>query len=137
MKRNKLRIILVMLCAFSALALQAQKNVTGTVVDQSGNGLPGVSIFVKGTNKGTTTDIDGKFGVSVPDGNTVLRFTFLGFGAVEQKVDLKKPMTVVMKETAKDLNGSCCCRLSGSSSKRFDRSCRRSEFRRYVTNSGS
>lgn len=49
---------------------------TGTVVDQSGNGLPGVSIFVKGTNKGTTTDIDGKFGVSVPDGNTVLRFTF-------------------------------------------------------------
>ena len=53
MKENKLRIILVMLCAFGALALQAQKNVTGTVVDQSGAGLPGVSILVKGTTKGT------------------------------------------------------------------------------------
>ena len=63
MKENKLRIILVMLCAFGALALQAQKNVTGTVVDQSGAGLPGVSILVKGTTKGTTTDVDGKFGI--------------------------------------------------------------------------
>lgn len=104
MKENKLRIILVMLCAFGALALQAQKNVTGTVVDQSGAGLPGVSILVKGTTKGTTTDVDGKFGISVPNGNAILRFTFLGFGAVEQKVDLKKPMTVVMKETSKDLD---------------------------------
>lgn len=93
-----------MLCAFGALALQAQKNVTGTVVDQSGAGLPGVSILVKGTTKGTTTDVDGKFGISVPNGNAILRFTFLGFGAVEQKVDLKKPMTVVMKETSKDLD---------------------------------
>ena len=93
-----------MLCAFGALALQAQKNVTGTVVDQSGAGLPGVSILVKGTTKGTTTDVDGKFGISVPNGNAILRFTFLGFGAVEQKVDLKKPMPVVMKETSKDLD---------------------------------
>lgn len=103
-----------MLCAFSALALQAQKNVTGTVVDQSGAGLPGVSILVKGTTKGTTTDIDGKFGISVPDGNSVLRFSFLGFETVEQKVDLKKPMTVVMKETSKALDEVVVCRLSGS-----------------------
>lgn len=104
MKKNKLRIILVMLCAFSALALQAQKNVTGTVVDESGAGLPGVSILLKGTTKGTTTDIDGKFGISVPDENSVLRFSYLGFETIEQKIDLKKPMTVAMKEASKALD---------------------------------
>ena len=70
-----------MLCAFGALALQAQKNVTGTVVDQSGAGLPGVSILVKGTTKGTTTDVDGKFGISV---RMEMQFSVLLFWDSEQ-----------------------------------------------------
>jgi hypothetical protein len=57
--------------------IQQERIIQGTVLEEGTNEpLIGVNVVVKGTTIGTTTDIDGKFGVSVPDGNTVLRFTF-------------------------------------------------------------
>ncbi len=50
-------------------------SVSGRVTDEVGDGLPGVSILLKGTTRGTTTDVDGKFKLSVPDAGGTLVFS--------------------------------------------------------------
>jgi hypothetical protein len=64
----------------------AQKTVTGTILDEFGDGLPGVTVLVKGTTTGTATDIDGKFSLNVPSNDAVLVFSFIGYRTVEQTV---------------------------------------------------
>ena len=59
------------------------RNVTGKVTDTDANPLPGVSIVVKGTNLGSTTDTEGNYTISVPDGSATLVFSFVGFGTRE------------------------------------------------------
>jgi len=49
------------------------------------NQLPGVNVQIKGQNKGTVTDIDGKFSISVPDASTVLTFSYIGYDRKELK----------------------------------------------------
>ncbi|OYQ38251.1 hypothetical protein CHU92_05945 [Flavobacterium cyanobacteriorum] len=60
------------------LSFAQEKTVTGTVSDDAGQPLPGVSILVRGTNKSTTTDFDGNYSISVSVGQ-VLEFSFVGF----------------------------------------------------------
>jgi hypothetical protein len=56
----KILSVCLTLLVLSVSAAYAQKTVTGTVLDEFGMGLPGVSILVKGTTTGTATNIDGK-----------------------------------------------------------------------------
>ena len=66
---------------------QALLGVTGRVTDESGAGFPGVNILVKGsTAAGTTTDADGRYSVEVPDANSVLIFSFVGYATQEVTV---------------------------------------------------
>src|SRR5690606_36859709 len=51
----------------------------GTVTDSNGQPLPGVSVLIKGTTIGTVTDADGNYSITVPDGSSVLTFSFIGF----------------------------------------------------------
>jgi iron complex outermembrane receptor protein len=60
----------------------AQEEVTGTVLDDSSQPLPGVSIVVKGTSTGTTSDFDGNFSISASNGD-VLVFSYVGFDTQE------------------------------------------------------
>ena len=57
---------------------QQTVTLTGTVSDQAGNPIPGVSVFVEGTTIGTVTDPDGNFSLSVPEGSQTLVFSFIG-----------------------------------------------------------
>lgn len=86
--------------------LQAQESggrVTGRVMDQSGNVLPGVTVLMKGTVDGTVTDMDGKYAVVVPD-NAILQFYFVGMEGREIAVDDRKVIDVVMEEnTSKEM----------------------------------
>ena len=50
--------------------------ITGTVSDNFGEPLPGVSVLVLGTTQGTTTDMNGEFAINVPDGDATLEFNF-------------------------------------------------------------
>lgn len=73
--------------------------VTGKVTDEQGAGLPGVSVVVKGTTQGTTTDVNGSFRITVPnrgDGptNAVLVFSFVGFKRQEITVGSQTSLTV-------------------------------------------
>ena len=78
---------------------------TGQVTDQSNTPLPGVTVLVKGTKLGTSTDPEGNFKLSLPQQeNTILIFSFIGMVSQEVPVgDPKKPIKVILKETAENL----------------------------------
>lgn len=99
---NKVLIVLFLL--FSKSVLFAQIKVTGRVLDQDKNPLPGVSILVKGTSKGVASDFDGKYSLEVKDGS-VLEFRFVGFETHTQKVSGNKNqvINVSLKEQASAL----------------------------------
>ena len=97
--------------AFSVLLLTliavtgavAQSLVRGKVIDDTGLEVIGASILVKGTTQGTITDMDGMFSLSVPDKNAVLQVSYIGYQTLEVKVDLSKPMSIVLKEDSEML----------------------------------
>lgn len=80
-----------------------KKEVRGTVRD-SVDILPGVSVKIKGTNKGTTTDGNGKYILDVPEDNSILVFSMVGY--VEQEIAVKdrEVINVVMRVSAKSLD---------------------------------
>lgn len=74
----------------------AQVQVRGTVKDNTGELLPGVSIQIKGTTQGVVTDMDGNYSINVPDDQSVLVFSFLGMETQEINVDGKTMLDVEM-----------------------------------------
>ncbi len=84
-------------------ALMADLQVVGTVTDDKGVGLPGVSVFVKGTQKGTSTDQNGKFVLSVADNKAVLVFSSVGFEPQEVIVGNRTSINISLKVDVKAL----------------------------------
>ncbi|WP_303315184.1 SusC/RagA family TonB-linked outer membrane protein [Flavivirga abyssicola] len=82
---------------------QGQK-ITGKVTDQSGVSIAGVTVFVKGTNKGAVSDFDGKYTIVVPDSQNILVFSYLGFKKQEILVGSQTVIDVVMIEDISTLN---------------------------------
>ena len=84
-------------------ALQAQeREITGTVRDANGLEMLGVAVTVKGEQKGTQTDFDGKYEIQV-EANQLLEFSSLGYSTQTKKVDKQKgtlKLDVVLKEEA-------------------------------------
>ncbi|MFM1912536.1 MAG: hypothetical protein RIR51_374, partial [Bacteroidota bacterium] len=69
----------LLIVLFSSVAAIAQNMVTGKVTDaRDGSGLPGVSVTVKGTNRGVTTDIDGNYKIQADNGQSIV-FSFVGY----------------------------------------------------------
>lgn len=103
--KKTLVVFLVLLAAIFPSLAQTQ-HVSGKVTDEGGEGLPGVSVQLKSNGKGTTTDVDGKYEISVPavDDN-ILVFSYVGFTPIE--IGLNKGQLicdVVMTETVSSLN---------------------------------
>jgi TonB-linked SusC/RagA family outer membrane protein len=61
-----------------------QAKVSGTITDETANPLPGVNIQIEGTTIGTISDVSGKYSIDIPNDNTVLIFSFIGYNT--QKV---------------------------------------------------
>ncbi len=76
--------------------------VEGRVTDKDGNPLPGATVLIKGTTKGTTTDANGNYVLKVPEG-TVLVFTFIGYEKQEIPVSDHQEINVIMKEKTAEL----------------------------------
>ncbi len=86
MKHNYLKASLLYLLVFlcGMYTSQAQTTITGKVTSQDdGSALPGVSVLVKGTTRGTTTNADGQYTLAVDGPNTVLVFSFISFVSQE------------------------------------------------------
>jgi TonB-linked SusC/RagA family outer membrane protein len=77
--------------------------VKGKVVDEKGEGLPGVSILIKGTTRGSTTNADGGFSVNVPDKSAILVFSFVGYLSQEVPVGNNSTIDITLKVDEKSL----------------------------------
>lgn len=87
------------------IVVQQEKaiEVKGKVVDNTGNPLPGVSVVVKGTNSGVSTDVDGNFKLELPEKGMILVFSFIGMKSQEIKIGEQKNLKVVLIEDKKSL----------------------------------
>lgn len=79
------------------------KIVKGMVTDESGQGMPGVSVVIKGTTTGTATGVDGDFSMQVPEGATLM-FSFVGYQAQERSVTGNTELKVSLQPEARKLD---------------------------------
>lgn len=91
---NKILLAFILIIAPGFLFAQ---EISGTVTDSSGEPLPGVNIFEKNTNNGTTTDFDGNYTISVGD-NATLVFSFVGFEQTEEVVGGRTTVNVSLAD---------------------------------------
>lgn len=85
-------------------ALYGQTTVNGTVTDEKGETLPGVSVVLQNTFTGTTTDASGKYVLSNVPANGVLVFSFTGMASRQITVNSQSVIDVTMKADAKALD---------------------------------
>jgi TonB-linked SusC/RagA family outer membrane protein len=78
--------------------------ISGRVTDEAGACLPAVSVAVKGTSRGTTTDAEGRYRLAVPDGNAVLVFSSVGYEKLEVQSGNRTVVDVVLKTDVKSLD---------------------------------
>ena len=96
-KRRLLGFLSLMLCT----VMYAQTEITGTVVDETGEGIIGATVMEKGTSNGTLTDFDGNFKLKVQAGKTLV-FSYIGY--LTQELPAQKGMKVTLQEDALSLN---------------------------------
>jgi TonB-dependent SusC/RagA subfamily outer membrane receptor len=97
------RMSLALLTSLFCVVLYAQKTVTGTVKDASGEPMIGVSISADGTI-GAVTDIDGNFTLQKCEPSTVLKVTYVGYKPVTLKVGDSSQINIVLQEDNKTLD---------------------------------
>lgn len=89
-------------CLFSAVRAQ-EKNISGTVTDQNGLPLPGVSVVVANTSNGTQTDFDGNYQIRADMGQ-VLQFSYIGQKTVQRTIGNSVIINVQMEDDAQALD---------------------------------
>jgi TonB-linked SusC/RagA family outer membrane protein len=91
------KILLIMFLSFGLIAnSMAQKNLTGKVLDEDNNPIPGATVMVKGTNVATTTDVNGNFSITIPAKAKTLVFSFIGMSDNEVEIGNQTSFNVVM-----------------------------------------
>ncbi|MDT0677580.1 SusC/RagA family TonB-linked outer membrane protein [Autumnicola musiva] len=83
--------------------LSDQRTITDDVVDNTGEPLPGVSVFVKGTNNGVVTDGDGNYSIRA-FGTDVLVFSFIGMKTIEREIGSESNIDVTLEENQEQLS---------------------------------
>ncbi len=89
------KIILINYMLFGFMICQAQSRITGTVTDANNESLPGANVFIKGTDRGTITDLDGKFTFDASS-NDVLVVSFIGYITQEIQVGTQSVINVIL-----------------------------------------
>jgi TonB-linked SusC/RagA family outer membrane protein len=81
---------------------QVEREITGTVKDSKGIPVPGVNILVKGSRKGTSTNVEGNYTISAGD-NSILVFTCIGYNKKETTVGKRNVIDIVIEENTSEL----------------------------------
>ena len=99
-----LSFVMVLSCHLAFSQQAESKVISGTVVDENGQALPGVTVLFKSnrdtagdSNSGTTTDANGAFALSVPDPSGALVFTFIGMETKEVPIPASGDLRVTME----------------------------------------
>ncbi|MBO0931120.1 SusC/RagA family TonB-linked outer membrane protein [Fibrella aquatilis] len=95
--------LLVFLTLSTQVTFAQDASVSGKVTDNGGRGLPGVSVSVKGTTRGTNTDADGGYKISAANG-AVLVYSYVGFESQNITVGNQSVINVTLLEDNKTLN---------------------------------
>jgi TonB-dependent starch-binding outer membrane protein SusC len=87
----------------------AERTISGLIQDSKNQGLPGVSVLLKGTGtpdrtRGTTTDATGRFRLAVPETGAVLQLSYIGFATQEVAVGTRTDLTITLLEDDKTLS---------------------------------
>ncbi|UXP32673.1 TonB-dependent receptor [Reichenbachiella agarivorans] len=97
-------ILLLTLITCYGHVMAQERIISGTVTsEEDGSPLPGVSVLIKGTTKGTISDVNGLFKLSAQEGETLV-FSFIGFSVLEKKVTDKSTHNVKMTPSSEQLN---------------------------------
>jgi TonB-linked SusC/RagA family outer membrane protein len=97
-------LLLFMSTVLMTTRIYAQNSkITGTVKDETGNTLPGVSVLLKGTNSGVTTDVNGVFLLNAPMGST-LKISYIGFQTREIKITGSENLDIALSVNPRTLN---------------------------------
>src|SRR5690625_2770377 len=83
--------------------LYPSRVIEGTVTDNSGEPLSGVTVRIKDSNVGTVTDAEGKFSIEVPGDDAILQFSFLGFQTQEITVSSSSELNIKLQTSATNL----------------------------------
>lgn len=102
--KNKFRLMNLIKPPASPILNAFDKVVKGKVRDQNGDPLPGVSIVIKNTIKGTTTSADGSYSLNVPDDNTILVFSYVGYATTEKSAGGAATLDIVLSQDEKSLS---------------------------------
>ncbi len=92
--------------AFGAIVIPNQQGITiaGIVNDNNGESMPGVNITVKGTTKGVVSNSNGEYSIEVPNENTVLVFSFIGFVTQEVTVGNQRELNITLSEETREID---------------------------------
>ncbi|TLV00286.1 SusC/RagA family TonB-linked outer membrane protein [Dyadobacter luticola] len=100
MGKNLLRLVVMFMLASAPVFAQT---ITGTVKSAAdGSTLPGVSVLVKGSTNGTTTDVMGKFSLAAAPGNTLV-FSYIGYKTIESVIGNQTVLDIALTEDANQL----------------------------------
>ena len=92
------RLLVLVMIAVLPTAIMAQGQVTGTVVDATGEPIIGASVVVKGTTTGTVTDLDGNFTIPGVSRNATLVFSYVGYRTQNIALDGRNTVNVTLEE---------------------------------------
>jgi TonB-dependent starch-binding outer membrane protein SusC len=98
---------MLLLCVFilsTLLTFAQDRRVTGKVAGGDGQGIPGVSVILKGTKTGTTTDVNGAFALNLTGGKDILAFSGVGYKSAEVKVGTQSNVNVTLNEDVSALD---------------------------------
>ena len=84
--------------SLNEVSVQQQRALTGVVKTADGSGLPGATVYEKGTTNGTITDFDGNFTLNVSQPSAVIVFSFIGMTTIEMNYSGQATMDVVLEE---------------------------------------
>ncbi|KAA5545769.1 TonB-dependent receptor [Adhaeribacter rhizoryzae] len=100
-----LLLLVTLLVTLSSFQTFAQQNISGRVVTNKNEALPGVTVLVKGTSTGTTTDPSGNYTITLPTGqeNGALIFSFIGYTTQEVPVNNRTTINVTLVDDAQAL----------------------------------
>ncbi|TLX71384.1 SusC/RagA family TonB-linked outer membrane protein [Labilibacter sediminis] len=95
--KNRLRTLVMFVILFTCY-LSSQAQITGKVIDSTGEGLPGVNVAEKGTSNGTITNFSGEFSLKTSNETPVLVFSFIGFELQEIQCKQGDVLNISLKE---------------------------------------
>lgn len=98
-----LLVLMLLAVGIVSRAVGQELKVSGKVTDDKGAALPGVNVLIKGATKGTSTDTEGTYSLSVPSASESLVFSFIGYATQEVAVAGKSVINITLKEDATQL----------------------------------